>query len=176
MVARCLKPNFQIVGVWPFRLEGLWFRYATLQNFIPSFPWIVPGWRAGAKSKGSTFAIWQPYSQSIILEEKAVRPNTDGAPHISLRRRLWRARRRPSGSTRSTARSSLRKSKSSGRRQEEGREGGGTLAIHFKGHRIRHNLLSQFHFITHLLMPHKGQGLVLMSLCPLQEMYYVYSG
>ena len=24
----------------------LWLRYATLQNLIPSFSWIVPGWRA----------------------------------------------------------------------------------------------------------------------------------
>ena len=27
---------------WPFGLEGLWLRYATLQNLIPSLPWIVP--------------------------------------------------------------------------------------------------------------------------------------
>ena len=24
------------------RASGLWLRYATLQNLIPSFPWIVP--------------------------------------------------------------------------------------------------------------------------------------
>ena len=24
------------------RTSGLWLRYATLQNLIPSFPWIVP--------------------------------------------------------------------------------------------------------------------------------------
>ena len=34
--------------------SGLWVRYATLQNLIPSFPCIAPGWR-----KGSNFAIWQ---------------------------------------------------------------------------------------------------------------------
>ena len=34
---------------------GLWLRYATLQNLIPSFPWIVPGWRAGAQSKGGLY-------------------------------------------------------------------------------------------------------------------------
>ena len=28
------------------RASGLWLRYATLQNWIPSFPWIAPGWRA----------------------------------------------------------------------------------------------------------------------------------
>ena len=33
---------FRIVCVWPFGLEGLWLRYATLQNLIPSFPWIAP--------------------------------------------------------------------------------------------------------------------------------------
>ena len=25
--------------------SGLWLRFATLQNLIPSFPWIAPGWR-----------------------------------------------------------------------------------------------------------------------------------
>ena len=42
MVARWLEANFYIVGVWPFGLEGLWARYATLQGLIPSFPWIAP--------------------------------------------------------------------------------------------------------------------------------------
>ena len=28
------------------RASGLWLRYAALQNLIPSFPWIAPGWRA----------------------------------------------------------------------------------------------------------------------------------
>ena len=28
-----------------FGLEGLWLRYATLQNVLPSFPRIAPGWR-----------------------------------------------------------------------------------------------------------------------------------
>ena len=27
------------------RASGLWLRYTTLQNLIPSFPWIAPGWR-----------------------------------------------------------------------------------------------------------------------------------
>ena len=26
------------------RASGLWLRYATLQNLIPSFPWIAPPW------------------------------------------------------------------------------------------------------------------------------------
>ena len=51
MVARWLKPNFFIVGVWPFGHEGLWLRYATLQNLLPSFPWIAPGWRAGGRDQ-----------------------------------------------------------------------------------------------------------------------------
>ena len=41
MVARWLWPNFVIEGFWPFGLEGLWLRYATLQNLVPSFPWIA---------------------------------------------------------------------------------------------------------------------------------------
>ena len=28
------------------RATGQWLRYAMLQNVIPSFPWIKPGWRA----------------------------------------------------------------------------------------------------------------------------------
>ena len=42
-------------------LERLWLHYATLQNSIPSFPWIVPGWR-----KGSNFSIWQHWF--IVLQ------------------------------------------------------------------------------------------------------------
>ena len=34
MVARWLQPNFYIVGIWPFGLEGLWLCYATPQNLI----------------------------------------------------------------------------------------------------------------------------------------------
>ena len=29
------------------RASRLWLRYAALQNLIPSFPLIAPGWRAG---------------------------------------------------------------------------------------------------------------------------------
>ena len=42
MVARWLQPDFKIVSVLLFGLERLWLRYATLQNWIPSFPWIAP--------------------------------------------------------------------------------------------------------------------------------------
>ena len=30
--------------------SGPWLRYATLQNLIPSFPWIAPGWRAWGRN------------------------------------------------------------------------------------------------------------------------------
>ena len=39
--------SLKIAWVWPFRLEGLWLRYATLQNLIPDFPWIAPSWWSG---------------------------------------------------------------------------------------------------------------------------------
>ena len=45
-VSRWLEPNFQILCIWPFVLEGLRLRYYTLQNLIPSFPWITLGGRA----------------------------------------------------------------------------------------------------------------------------------
>ena len=66
MVARWLKPDFQIVGIWPFGLEGLWICNDTLQNLIPSFPLDstplpLPSTSAKFKErKGSNFAIWQP--------------------------------------------------------------------------------------------------------------------
>ena len=64
MVARWLKPNFWIVCVWPFGLEGLWLRYAMLQNLIPSFPWIAPGWRAW----GANFAAQR--SGAVVLQAR----------------------------------------------------------------------------------------------------------
>ena len=42
MVARWQMPNLKIVCVWPFRHETLLLHHATLQNMIPSFPWIAP--------------------------------------------------------------------------------------------------------------------------------------
>ena len=33
------------------RASELWLRYATLQNLIPFFPWIAPGWRAESASQ-----------------------------------------------------------------------------------------------------------------------------
>ena len=51
------------------RASGLWLRYATLQNLIPSFLWIAPGWRAWGRNpregKGSNFANWQPCVQAV---------------------------------------------------------------------------------------------------------------
>ena len=32
------------------RASGLWLRYTMLQNLIPSFPWIAPGWRAWGRN------------------------------------------------------------------------------------------------------------------------------
>ena len=32
------------------RASGRWLRYATLQNLMPSFPWIAPGWRAWGRN------------------------------------------------------------------------------------------------------------------------------
>ena len=32
------------------RASGLRLRYAMLQNLIPSFPWIAPGWRAWGRN------------------------------------------------------------------------------------------------------------------------------
>ena len=42
------------------RASGLWLHYTALQNLIPSFPWIAPGWRVRGRKEGITFVIWQP--------------------------------------------------------------------------------------------------------------------
>ena len=59
MIARWFWPDFNIVCIWPFRLEGLWLRYTTLQNLTPFFPWIAPPspppWRNPRKKEGITF-------------------------------------------------------------------------------------------------------------------------
>ena len=59
--------KFLDCSVWSFGLEGIWLRYATLQNLIPSFPWIAPGRRK--ERKESNFAIWQPCSQAPNKKE-----------------------------------------------------------------------------------------------------------
>ena len=50
------------------RASGLWLRYATLQNLIPSFPWIAPPTPStltqSKERKGSNFAIWQHCEQA----------------------------------------------------------------------------------------------------------------
>ena len=44
--------KFKIVCVWPFGLEGLWLRYATVQI---------------KERKGSNFAIWQHYDLFVVV-------------------------------------------------------------------------------------------------------------
>ena len=47
--------------VWHFRLERLRLHVVTLQNLVPSVPWIAtPNPVQSKKRKGSNFAIWQP--------------------------------------------------------------------------------------------------------------------
>ena len=55
------------------RASGLWLRYATLQNLIPSFPWIAPGWRAsGNPERDSRHSVQFPlHCNSITLLEWA---------------------------------------------------------------------------------------------------------
>ena len=66
MVARWLQPDFQIVCVWPYGLEGLWLRYAALQNFMPSTL------AQSKERKGSNFAAQR--SGAIVQKPKG--PNT----------------------------------------------------------------------------------------------------
>ena len=52
----------------------VWLCYATLQNVIPSFPWIVPGWRAGIKfchlaTLQESESVTQGFCDEILLEE-----------------------------------------------------------------------------------------------------------
>ena len=47
---------------------------AKCQNLIPSFPWITPGWRAGAQSKerkGSNFA--EQRSGAIVIQARSAK-------------------------------------------------------------------------------------------------------
>ena len=54
--------------------SGLWLRYATLQNLIPSFLWIAYGWGVW----GRNFAIWQHCLHSLNV---IMRPCRAVAPH-----------------------------------------------------------------------------------------------
>ena len=69
------------------RASGLWLRYATLQNLIPSFPWIAPPHppplAQSKERKGSNFAIWQPCVQPRLR----VRARGQGEHALSLRQR-----------------------------------------------------------------------------------------
>ena len=70
MVARWRWPDFKIVCVWPFGLEGLWLRYTTLQNLIPSFPWIAPGMRAWGRNPRGRDQILPSGNLAEIQEEE----------------------------------------------------------------------------------------------------------
>ena len=57
------------------RASGLWLRYATLQNLIPSFPWITPltrppPWRNLRKGRDQILPSGNlgSYSQSYLTE------------------------------------------------------------------------------------------------------------
>ena len=76
------------------RASRVWLRYATLQNWIPYFPWIAPPrpppWRNQRKGN---FAIWQPCSFSLsdasspgpaplsVLSTEIHLPASDGGVH-----------------------------------------------------------------------------------------------
>ena len=77
------------------RASGLWLSYTTLQNEIPSSPWIAPPrpppWRNPRKGRDKDFAIWQPYLltrvgahvEELCLEVPVVRGppgEEEGAP------------------------------------------------------------------------------------------------
>ena len=68
-----------------------------LQNLIPSFPWIAPGWRAWGRNprKGSNFAIWQPClkgwkgGENRVADVEACRTLclTEGAKFFTFRKK-----------------------------------------------------------------------------------------
>ena len=53
------------------RASGLWLRYATLQNWIPSFPWIVPGWRAWGAILPSGNLAARPHERMVGPNNRA---------------------------------------------------------------------------------------------------------
>ena len=59
---------------------------AMVQNLIPSFPWIAPGWRAwglsGKERKGSNFAIWQPWVKAVKLGTLKLRDLVGPSQHV----------------------------------------------------------------------------------------------
>ena len=77
---------------WPFGLEGLWLRYAALQNLIPSFPWIVPlrppPWRNPRKGRDQ---ILPSGNTDCSGHFHSLLPCSDG--HLSLRPPIRRSRR-----------------------------------------------------------------------------------
>ena len=75
--------KFLVVGVWPLGLEGLWLRYATLQNLIPSFPWIAPTrpppWRNPRKGRDQILPSGN-LVQGLPRRRQRGASNQDGAP------------------------------------------------------------------------------------------------
>ena len=61
------------------RASGLWLCYTSLQNLIPSFPWIVPGWRAWGCNLATLVYIW-PRRKQLSLS---------GTPCPRARRGGW---------------------------------------------------------------------------------------
>ena len=57
----------------------------TLQNLIPSFPWIAPLPSTLAQSKeikGSNFAIWQPWIKAVKLGTLKLRDLVGPSQHV----------------------------------------------------------------------------------------------
>ena len=83
------------------RASGLWLCYAVLQNLIPSFPGIAPGWRAWGRNPRRAipnFAIWQPWLQGGGVAARARRrPRRMGGPTHGRRARRGNAAAGKSG-------------------------------------------------------------------------------
>ena len=77
VVARWLKPDFFDCICLALRASGLWLRYASLQNLIPSFPWIAapdpPPWYNPRKGRDQILPIGNT--------------DRDGDPRVLHRRR-----------------------------------------------------------------------------------------
>ncbi len=60
------------------RASGLWLRYATLQNLIPSFPWIAPPrpppWRNPRKGRDQILPSGNPVRYTCIQHVIAAGP------------------------------------------------------------------------------------------------------
>ena len=89
MAARWLQLNFQILCIWPSELDGLWLRYATLQNWIPSFPWIAPPhpppWRNPRKGRDPILPSGNTGREGRKVERERNGPLgfSKGRPHLA---------------------------------------------------------------------------------------------